>query len=326
MSTPAQPYPSPQVDEILARVRAENEKINESSPQWEAAREAVLAQMSAVDHSSIPTSQATVSGSTSGAKTGGRRGRGARRAGGSPLARGTITVRSTANPTSLETPTSSGRARARGKNRGGRPRGSRASRGSTRGGKRKRTSDDEHDDTDASETFAPLPTQSRSGRKIFQAATAAVPTIKIDHDKDNGNHNGMPPPPSLLFRTPLHPATSTNDASTSSAQRRKARYRRPPGAAAVCKNCQRGHSPSSNVIVFCDGCNKPWHQYCHDPPIRGQMEQIHEKEWFCADCTVLKEESGILQGRVSGGGMSLVEVCVLLILSSYLLTQSHQSN
>ena len=302
---------SPHVNEILARVRADNEKnVNETSPQWEAAREAVLAQMSAVDPTSLPSPLATAPGQISGTKTGGRRGRGARRAGGSPLARGTITVRPATDLSVLETPPSSGRARARGKNRGGRPRGSRAARGGTRGGKRKRTSDDEHDDTDASETFAPLPTQSRSGRKIFQAATAAVPTIKIDDDEVDRNHNGMPPPP-LLFRTPLHSAASTNNASTPSAQKRKARYRRPPGAATVCKNCQRGHSPASNVIVFCDGCNKPWHQYCHNPPIRGKMEQIQEKEWFCADCTVLREESGILQGRVSGEGMSLVEVCIL---------------
>ncbi|MCJ1238713.1 hypothetical protein MMC14_006704 [Varicellaria rhodocarpa] len=334
MSNPIHPNPPPQTDKILARVRTDNENtINETHPQWEAAREAVLAQISTPNNSNFPSTLAIAPSLTPGPKTGGRRGRGARR--GSPIARGTITVRPAVDPNALHTPPSGGRARARGKNRGGRPRGTRTVRGSTRGGKRKRTSDDEHDDTDASETFAPLPTQSRSGRKIFQAATAPVSTIKIDDDHNDDeirNQNAMPPPP-LLFRTPLHPAasttTTTNNAPLSSEQKRKARYRRPPGAAAVCKNCQRGHSPASNVIVFCDGCNKPWHQYCHDPPIRGEMAQIQEKEWFCADCTVLREESGRLKGRVSGEGMTLVEKRAYLLtlppshLVSLLLHATH---
>ncbi|MCJ1252049.1 hypothetical protein MMC30_009287 [Trapelia coarctata] len=218
------------------------------------------------------------------ARTGGRRGRGPRRRG-SPLATGTIKM----EPNMIDGTDTPGRVRGRG--RGGRPRGSRARgpRGSMRGGKRKRSSDedDESDDSDASETFAPLPTQSRSGRKIFQANTN-TPIIKID-DEDA-------PSPSLL----LQPALNILD-------RTKTKRRRTPGAAAVCKNCGRGHSPASNVIAFCDGCNTPWHQHCHDPPINSEVVQIEEKEWFCADCAVLREERARLEGRVAGEGMSLAD-------------------
>lgn len=225
------------------------------------------------------------------ARTGGRRGRGPRRRG-SPLAMGTIKV----EPSMVGGSESPGRARGRGK--GGRPRGSRAStggRGSLRGGKRKRSldEDDENDDSDASETFAPLPTQSRSGRKIFQANTNA-PIIKVD---DEGTLAG--PSPSLL----LQPTLTVLDKGNK-------KRRRTPGATAVCKNCGRGHSPASNVIAFCDGCNTPWHQHCHNPPIKSEIVQIEEKEWFCADCTVLREESQRLAGRVAGEGMSLAEVCI----------------
>ena len=292
MSVPNNANLSAEVNEILARVRANDGRdVDRNSPQWEAAREAVLAEMNTNGDMDLSTPTATSRGAS---KTGGRRARGGRR-GGSPIARGTIRVHTVADAVEASTPPN-GRARGvRRGNRGGRPRGSRAARGSTRGGKRKRASDeeegDEKDDTDASETFTPLPMQSRSGRKIFQAATN-IPIIKIE-DQD------LVPSPSLA--APVSTGIIRG--------KRKGRYRRPPGAAAVCKNCGRGHSPANNVIVFCDGCNKPWHQYCHDPPIRGDMAQIEEKEWFCADCMVLREEKEQLEGKISGEGMSLVEVC-----------------
>ncbi|KAL9110806.1 MAG: hypothetical protein Q9187_008003, partial [Circinaria calcarea] len=291
MSEPIDPNLSAEVNEILARVRANDGRdVDRNSPQWEAAREAVLAEMNNNEDMNASTPTAMSRGAS---KTGGRRGRGGRR-GGSPIARGTIRVHTIADAGEEGTPPS-GRARGpRRGNRGGRPRGSRAARGSMRGGKRKRASEDdeegdEKDDTDASETFTPLPTQSRSGRKIFQAATN-IPIIKIDDQS---------PAPSPSLAVPVSTVAIRG--------KRRGRYRRLPGAAAVCKNCGRGHSPASNMIVFCDGCNKPWHQYCHDPPIRGDMAQIEEKEWFCADCTVLREEKEQLEGNISGEGMSLVE-------------------
>jgi succinate--hydroxymethylglutarate CoA-transferase len=55
--------------------------------------------------------------------------------------------------------------------------------------------------------------------------------------------------------------------------------------AALCKRCGRGHSPASNMIVFCDGCNVGWHQMCHDPMISNETVKDETKEWFCNDCT-----------------------------------------
>ena len=58
---------------------------------------------------------------------------------------------------------------------------------------------------------------------------------------------------------------------------------------ALCKRCGRGHSPASNMIVFCDGCNLGWHQTCHDPTISNETVKDESAAWFCADCTLKRE-------------------------------------
>ena len=286
------------VNEAIARAKANNGKdVTRGSAEREAIREPMIADMQLPRNNvPFPLVGTAVASSRNDAMTGGRRGRGHRKRE-SPAPRGTITVDSNVIEGVGSSPggRSMGNARS---NRGGRPKSSRArgGRASIRGGKRKRSEDDDdddadgHDDTDASENFTPLPSQSRSGRKIFQA-NVNTPIIKID---DELLEQQSPP---LLTRPPR-----------GGSGKNKPRYRRPPGATAVCKNCGRGHSPSSNVIVFCDGCNTPWHQHCHDPPIKGEIVQIEEKEWFCADCSISREEEKRLEGRVAGNGMSLTEV------------------
>jgi hypothetical protein len=141
--------------------------------------------------------------------------------------------------------------------------------------------------TDTSEEITSLPARSRSGRRIIQAI------IKIDEEVKNT--------PRVLSPT----AAAASDGST---KKKKVKFRRTPGAAAVCKNCGRGHSPSSNVIVFCDECNNGWHQFCHDPPVMSEFLEIVDSEWFCSDCTVLKEEEERLRGRRPAERMTLLEV------------------
>lgn len=52
----------------------------------------------------------------------------------------------------------------------------------------------------------------------------------------------------------------------------------------MCKVCLRGTSPASNMIVFCDGCNTPYHRYCHHPPIEQAVVDEVDKEWYCKQC------------------------------------------
>ena len=285
----------------------------EAGPSWEAARESVLNQMITTHNITTP---ATVP-QTKRTKTRGRRGRGGRHAGGRPPK---VKLETPVNtPTEhVNAPTPSGSGRARGSRKGtnigrgrgfggGRPRGSRAGKSAARamgrgGIKRKREDEDEgdKDDTDASETYMPLPTQSRSGRKISKVAGfTPVPRTVVDLEANT-------------VSTPTAAPKTAENLGSGKNEKGKKRYRK-PGEASVCKNCGRGHSPASNVIVFCDGCNTPWHQHCHDPPIPWDVVRIEEQEWYCANCEVLREEKVHLEGKVSAEGMSLVEVCLFCL-------------
>ncbi|KAL8807122.1 MAG: hypothetical protein Q9223_004454 [Gallowayella weberi] len=129
-----------------------------------------------------------------GVKSGARRARGGARGGRVPRIKAEtsdkVTTPSIVTPTAVNTPVvstptevrGSGRGRVRGArvNRGGRPRGSRAGASAGRGPKRKREDDEEKDDSDVSEIITPLPTQSRSGRKITHANNFSPVVIDLE--------------------------------------------------------------------------------------------------------------------------------------------------
>lgn len=58
---------------------------------------------------------------------------------------------------------------------------------------------------------------------------------------------------------------------------------------ALCKKCTRMHSPATNQMVFCDGCNDPWHQLCHDPWIEDEVVKNPAVSWYCAPCASKRE-------------------------------------
>lgn len=59
---------------------------------------------------------------------------------------------------------------------------------------------------------------------------------------------------------------------------------------ALCKKCTRMHSPATNQMVFCDGCNDPWHQRCHEPWIEDEVIRDPAVKWYCARCAVKREK------------------------------------
>lgn len=275
--------------------------INHNSPSWQAARNSVLRQMVTSHDLPIPVTLPRAKN-----KTGGRRGRGGRQPLVKPDGEESVGTALNSSQPAGKFDGGIGRGKGRGRGRGGgRPRIYGVGSGPGRGSKRKKgQSEDEeggeHGDTDDSETFTPLPTQSRSGRRIFKASTFSP--IAIDLEATAGTQ-----------------ARARNDVSGTAEGGKKSRKRyQKPGEASVCKNCGRGHSPRGNMIVFCDGCNTPWHQHCHDPLITAEVVRIEEKEWFCGDCEVLREEKLQLEGRVSAAGMSLAEVWFIVIDQSYL--------
>lgn len=195
---------------------------------------------------------------------------------------------------------SRGKAKARGKNRGGRPR-IHPLRGSGRATKRRRGDSDEDEggtekyDTDATENFSPLPAQSRSGRKIFKATTFTPVGIEATRGE---NLPGGP-------------------GGGGGIQKKR---RRRGGLNSVCKNCGRGPSPGRNMIVYCDDCDTAWHQHCHDPPVSPATVRAEQEQWFCADCETAREEKQRLVGKISAEGMSLAEVTFFVSFFSYLQT------
>ncbi|KAL4919335.1 hypothetical protein BDW62DRAFT_179380 [Aspergillus aurantiobrunneus] len=114
--------------------------------------------------------------------------------------------------------------------------------------------------------IAPAATQTKSGRQVNR--------------------------PSLYVPSPLSPAIPKegngplggSDKHQETTRSRKRVPRKGKNTNITCTYCQRGHSPPSNAIVFCDGCNRPWHQHCHDPPIGTEVTTVKEKEWLCCDC------------------------------------------
>lgn len=291
-STPTFPLTAPASTSLTGvLVPGDPAGFSRNSSSWQAARNSVLSQMVTSQDLPVP---ATLPRAKS--KTGGRRGRGGRQLlakadGGESAGTALNSSQSTGKGD-----VGIGRGRGRGRGRGGgRPRIHRGGGGLGRGAKRKRgQSEDEggtgKDDTDDSETFTPLPTQSRSGRRIFKASTFTP--IVVDPEATAGTQA---------------PVANDIPGAVEGGKKGRKRYRK-PGEASVCKNCGRGHSPRGNMIVFCDGCNTPWHQHCHNLPITAEVVRVEEKEWFCGDCEVLREEKVQLEGRVSAEGMSLAEV------------------
>jgi hypothetical protein len=71
---------------------------------------------------------------------------------------------------------------------------------------------------------------------------------------------------------------------TTAPNKRKRQYTHRNPQTAVCKSCLRGTSPASNPVVFCDGCNAPYHRWCHKPPIEQTVIDEADKEWYCRFC------------------------------------------
>ena len=193
------------------------------------------------------------------------------------------------------------------RNRGGRPRSSvRGSRirvgrggrdgfmGRVAGHKRSRGQDSDGEDGDqgssSSEEMINLPSTTRSGRRITQNFSPVV--LNLDDADPLGSQK---------------PSNPTPRGGKGGGRGGSRLPKRKPGEAAVCRNCGRGYSPASNMIVFCDGCNTPWHQSCHDPPISGEIIRVEESQWFCGDCTYRNQEKSSWERRVGMENLSLVE-------------------
>ncbi|KIY03384.1 uncharacterized protein Z520_00075 [Fonsecaea multimorphosa CBS 102226] len=125
---------------------------------------------------------------------------------------------------------------------------------------------------ESSEEYTPSG-QTRSGRQIQKLITLrdgtpvqASPSRKLS--RNNSTANTM----------------SNSPASIKTHPKIKRRVYRGREQFALCEHCMRGHGPPGNVIVFCDACNKCWHQRCHEPQISPHTVADSKAEWFCSEC------------------------------------------
>ncbi|EEH44320.1 uncharacterized protein PADG_00609 [Paracoccidioides brasiliensis Pb18] len=122
---------------------------------------------------------------------------------------------------------------------------------------------------ESSDEATPVIIQTKSGRQIHR------PTVFVSAQTATGS--GSP--------------TAPDAASSPHPRKRRRVYRKGKEVNVVCRHCERGHSPTGNVIVFCDDCNRPWHQFCHDPPIEKELVTMKELEWFCKECRPVETSS-----------------------------------
>ncbi|WEW55020.1 hypothetical protein PRK78_000447 [Emydomyces testavorans] len=115
-----------------------------------------------------------------------------------------------------------------------------------------------------------LTTQTKSGRQIHR------PTVFAPQQNSASTSATGPT---------VSPAGAADGQSP---PRKKRRVRKGKEVNITCERCERGYSPSSNPIVFCDDCNGAWHQFCHDPPIGIDVVKVKESEWFCSECRPVK--------------------------------------
>jgi PHD-finger len=126
-----------------------------------------------------------------------------------------------------------------------------------------------HDPSDSGDEYAPQATQTRSGRHT-QRPTAFVLPESPSHKKPRLSSTAPPNNGKLPIKRKVYKGKEQS---------------------ALCEHCLRGYGPLKNAIVFCDGCNRCWHQKCHDPIIPRKLVLDPNSEWFCNECTAIKEKA-----------------------------------
>lgn len=217
----------------------------------------------------------------------------------------------TGTPTNArKTGPSAGTSGGRGR---GRPKGRR--------GKRKRddSEEDNHDDEDDDGDNEDGRVASDGG-EWGAGARRTVGGGAVDDGSDNDGGGVRLPLKTKSGRSVHRPSqfvpTLASPTNTAAGGARKKKRFRKNAENAVCKSCERGHSPANNAIVFCDGCGAAYHQYCHQPPIEKDVIDIPEKEWLCKECDKNSLAHIVLPGYqhfILGQNLSANEVCFLLM-------------
>jgi succinate--hydroxymethylglutarate CoA-transferase len=145
--------------------------------------------------------------------------------------------------------------------------------------------------------------------------SAGMSGLGGDSDSDDVGSTTQLPTKTLSGRKVVKPA-QFDPAALEGPSRKRASYTYKKGARSVeqalCKRCGRAHSPTGNLIVFCDGCNIGWHQMCHDPMVSDDLVKDASKEWFCKECSAQRAKLEVPTPEIgkdpTWSGKSLEEV------------------
>ncbi|KAH6856350.1 CoA-transferase family III domain-containing protein [Chaetomium sp. MPI-CAGE-AT-0009] len=166
----------------------------------------------------------------------------------------------------------------------------------------------------------PKPVTGPRGPHVKRKRTKPQPDDDRDNDASSTSSlsspepSFAPPPPESttpLTPTPLtmtksgrqvlKPAAYDPAAMDAASRRPRApahHYGKRTAEQALCLKCSRMHSPVTNQIVFCDGCDECWHQLCHDPWISNDIVQDQGRVWFCAPCAAKRERHAAKRQKV----------------------------
>ncbi|KAL8761470.1 MAG: hypothetical protein Q9184_002405 [Pyrenodesmia sp. 2 TL-2023] len=134
-------------------------------------------------------------------------------------------------------------------------------------------------------------------------------SVRKKHTQRNKEADGSSP------RTP----GTVSKANTEERKKPKRRYTKSRDI--VCKLCDKPDSRVGNQIVFCDRCNTPWHQACHQPPIPEEVVEVEEAEWVCAECLARKQDpaAGSTDDIEFGGSLGVSMMIITFPLLMYYL-------
>jgi PHD-finger len=102
------------------------------------------------------------------------------------------------------------------------------------------------------------------------------------------------------------------------------RKRRQPDETHFCNICSRSISPGNNRLVFCDNCDTPYHQHCHQPPVSDETVASNNK-WFCSTCkppTALEDFNTRMIGQGMTSGQVIFNILLFLITETSIITDS----
>ncbi|KAK3319073.1 CoA-transferase family III domain-containing protein [Apodospora peruviana] len=128
-----------------------------------------------------------------------------------------------------------------------------------------------------------LPKAGRPKNSKQEDETSSLSSLSDFSEVENSAENTAQQP------SAPQPHTMTKSAMESTNSRKRQHYGKRTTEQALCKKCSRMHSPASNQMVFCDGCNEGWHQMCHDPWITDDMVRDRNRSWYCTDCQAKRE-------------------------------------